>query len=167
MKPLDPFLRYMFDLRDAAVDAASQARVHLTRILDEGDEAKSGAAMEQIAHREPYARWWMKVTNAIELGDLDPRTALTKARTAARQSLLQTRQTPPGSLFTTAQSLAATEATRHFYQDTASFNLKDIPGATPTTPTSAPPAAPCTRTTATPRPPAPQHDPPSAPPVRA
>lgn len=141
---MNAFLDHLISLRDEALDAAMHARVHLTRVLEECEDSKFAQAMEQVAYCQPYARWWMRVTDEVEHGGLDPMAALTQARTAARRFLLQTRLAPSVSLFSTAQMIAEMEAIRRFYEDTAFFNLETITGPGPETPTvtGTPPAAP-------------------------
>ncbi|WP_221639954.1 hypothetical protein [Actinoallomurus bryophytorum] len=97
--------------------------------MDESEDPKFARAMEHVAHAQPYARWWMAVTDEIEHGGLEAMAALTKVRAAARQALLLPHPTPGDSWFNVAHSHAATEAARRFFRDTALFNLDTITGS--------------------------------------
>ncbi|GLY86052.1 hypothetical protein [Actinoallomurus iriomotensis] len=132
---MNAFCDHLFNLRDQALDDAMRARADLTFVLDEGEDHKFAAAMSRVAHAQPYARWWMTVTDEIEHGGMDPMAALTKTRTTARQSLLQNGARRVGAWFDIAQDHAAAEATRRFYHDTAIFNLDTITGTGSATPT--------------------------------
>jgi hypothetical protein len=126
---MDTFCDHLFRLRDQALDEAMRSREELTLVLDESEDPKFARAMEHVAHAQPYARWWMAVTDEIEHGGLEAMAALTKVRAAARQALLLPHPTPGDSWFNVAHSHAATEAARRFYRDTALFNLDTITGS--------------------------------------
>ncbi|GAB2841637.1 hypothetical protein GCM10027176_51850 [Actinoallomurus bryophytorum] len=146
------FRDHLFKMCEQAVDAVIRARSDLRDAMDKHEDTALAAAMDQAAHTVPYARWWIDLTRTIEHGGLDPMIALTNARTAARQSLLQSGQPIPNrSWFTIAQSHATAEATRRFYHDTAIFNVEAITGPGPSAPSITGPAYPTPpRTTATP-----------------
>jgi hypothetical protein len=132
---MDTFHHHLFNLRDQALEAAGHARHDLTLVLAECEDHRFAEAMERLAYAQPYARWWMRVTDEIEHGGLNPMTALTQVRTAARQALLNSYAARPRSWFTIALDNGATEATRRFYHDTARFNLDTITGTGPAAPT--------------------------------
>lgn len=131
---MNAFCDHLYNLRDQALEDAMRARDDLTLVLDGCEDPKFAAAMERVAYAQPYARWWMAVTDEIEQGGLEAMAALTKVRTAARQALLRPCLAPAGSWFNLARSHAVTEATRCFYHDTAIFNLDTITGTGPATP---------------------------------
>jgi hypothetical protein len=149
---MNEFREHLIDRRDQALDAAMHARGRLSDMLTECEDNLADA-MADVARLQPYARWWMAVTNEFEYGGLDPMAALTKARTNARQALLAHTSPHTACFFTHGQSQAAIEATRRFYNETAFFNLDTITGTAPATPTittTAPTAGPATGPTAGP-----------------
>lgn len=148
---MNEFREYLFDRRDQALDAAMHARGCLSDMLTECEDNLADA-IAAVARLQPYARWWMTVTDHIEHGGLDPMAALTTARTAARQTLLLRSSPRTACPFEHGQAVAQTEATRRFYTDTAEFNLEAITGSGHTTPSLTPAitTAPATKPTAAP-----------------
>jgi hypothetical protein len=110
------------------------ARGHLVRLLDECED-NLAEAIADVARLQPYARWWMRVTDHIEHGGMDPVAALTAARTAARQTLLLRSNPRTACPFEHGEAVAALEATRRFYNDTATLDLDAITRPGPATPT--------------------------------
>lgn len=119
----------LFDLRDQAVDEAAEARYELAEQLDHDEDYLPDftEAMTSVAYRQPYARWWTKVTDQIEDEDLDPMAALANVRAAAGQILLQHAAAPCAPCpHADSLLLAFHEATRRFYDDTAPSTLETI-----------------------------------------
>ena len=127
------FSHQLFRCRDQALQAAHLARRHLIRLLDHG-APELAAAMAEVTNRQAYANWWTSLTDHIEHGGQDPMTALTNARTAARQALLDLPTPRHACPFTHSQALAALEATRRFYHDTAPHGIDAITDPQPPAP---------------------------------
>jgi hypothetical protein len=135
------FTQHLFTLRDNALDAAEDARGRLIRLLLQ-DDVQLAPTMAEFAHLQGYARWWIGVANHIEHGGLDPITALTRSRTAARRVLLDQITPRTDCPFTYGQHVAALEATRHFYHDTSALEVDALPRAGHTPPADGHPTTP-------------------------
>ncbi len=132
---MNDFREHLINRRDQAIDAAMEAHGRMTDLLIENEDTKLADAMADIARHQPYARWWIAVTDEFEQRGLDPMAALTKIRTRARSRLIQQAVPTTPSLFRTAQELASIEAARRFFNDTAFFNIDALTTPGPAAPT--------------------------------
>jgi hypothetical protein len=127
---MQDFIQHLFALRATAKDAADEACNQLVCKLRIASP-DLGPAIAEAAHHQAYAHWWTIVTDHIEHGRMDGVTALVRAREAARRTLLETVIPRSGCPFTDAQSIAAIEAARHFYQDTNGLEIDPLPHTGP------------------------------------
>jgi hypothetical protein len=129
------FTRDLFTYRDQAAESARLATQHLIRLLQD-EETDPAAAMADAIEWRAYARWWISMTDHIERDSIDPVTALANARTSAHDTLLDLPTPRHECPYANAQAIAAIEATRRFFRDTASLHL--APSLSETASASAP-----------------------------
>lgn len=127
---------HLLTRRDQALQATASARRQLIHLLEHG-ETQLAAAIAEVCNRQAYDSWWKTVTDHIEHGGQHPMTALTNARTTARQVLLDLTTPRQECPFAYGQAIAALEATRRFYHETNTLNLEAITHPQPATPTIA------------------------------
>lgn len=129
------FTRDLFTYRDQAAESARLATQHLIRLLQD-EETDPAAAMADAIEWRAYVRWWINITDRIERDSIDPVTALANAHTSAHDTLLDLPIPHHECPYVNAQAIAAIEATRRFFRDTASLHpatrlTETAPASTP------------------------------------
>ena len=118
---MNAFVTHLSDRHEQAQEAAGEARSRLITILDEDGPALA-SAMAEVAFLDAYARWWTTVIHHIDHAGIDPVTALSHARTAARRTLLEHTTPRLACPFEQGVAQASIEAARRFYRDTTTLD---------------------------------------------